>query len=118
MQMIDFALMTATIVVLFHYLNKQKESSDDREAFGKESRQLRIILIIFDATYVMRAIYDFCYKDFSDVASEACVGCVTMIVFYIFDALPVCCILYYHARNFKVIKFVNLTTAADSHPIS
>lgn len=61
MQMIDFALMTATIVVLFLYLNRQKESSDDKEAFRKESRQLRIILIIFDATYVMRAIYDFYY---------------------------------------------------------
>ena len=35
----------------------------------------------------------------------------TLSIFLICDILPICCILFYHSRNFKTIKFKSLSSA-------
>ena len=59
LQITAFTLLTATITVIFWYLSKLKDKSDDRQAFDKERRQLGTILIFFDISYFIRATTDF-----------------------------------------------------------
>ena len=44
---------------------------------------------------------------FSYRHSSVVVNITTLSIYIICDILPICCILFFHSRNFKVIKFMS-----------
>lgn len=99
MQIVDFTLLTCSIVIIFIYLSRQEAASEDARAFRREKRTLLTILLIFDSTYILRAIYDVLY-----VKQENQYGMAWTIAEVmtgnIFDLVPICCILFIHTQNF------------------
>ena len=58
LQITAFLTLSASIVVIFINLSKLKDHTVDKQAFKEERCQLGTILIIFDSSYVVRAIFD------------------------------------------------------------
>ena len=82
--------------------------------FRKESCQLCAILLIFDFSYIARSVWDAITPDILNSS----VGMVLLqftISFPICDYLPIACILFFHTRNFKLIKFQKLDQPANPH---
>ena len=113
LQIVSFVLLTATILFIFYYLTQQEQGAEDKNMFRKESCQLCAILIIFDFSYAVRAVWDAIAPD---ILSHG-VGIVLLqftISFPVCDYLPIMCILFFHTRNFKLIKFQKLDQDASS----
>lgn len=61
-----------------------------------------MILVIFDLSFVLRAVYNEIYVALN---LDDTVGYITSILSgSIFDCMPISLILYYHMKNFKAIK--------------
>ena len=58
MQIVDFTLLTTTIIVILYYLSEQEKFTDMIKEFKSERRTLFLILVIFDSTYIIRALFD------------------------------------------------------------
>ena len=98
LQIIDFTFLTVSITLLLYLLNKQENFIDDKLAFKREKRTLIVILVLFDLTYVLLAIFDFGHNWLSGSDS---LGQMIFLLFsgLFFDFIPICLILFLHSRN-------------------
>lgn len=62
---------------------------------------------MFDISYILRAIYDI-YFTHAEEGYGMGVTVMTVFTTTCIDLIPICSILYFHARNFKVIQFGTL----------
>ena len=63
-----------------------------------------MILIIFDLSFVLRAVYNEIYIRLEIDGFKGSVS--NILSTSIFDLIPISLILYYHMKNFKTIKRV------------
>ena len=99
--------------MLFCYLSKLDNTAEDKQTFKKESMQLLIILIIFDCSFIIRAVYDGIYPQFKKHDWPVTIAVVTLTFYVVCDFVPISCILFYHSRNFKIISLI----ASEDHQI-
>ena len=69
-----------------------------KETFRKERRTLLTILVIFDLSYVLRALYDLLFAQYASMPFFLAVS--ALIIPELFDMIPICLILIYHTKNF------------------
>ena len=104
LQVIVLILMTSTILYLFHLLRKQqailnRESGDQKDQFRKEKRNLFIVLIIFDLSYALRALYEsLVVRHFEQYMFIYSICNITVDALP--DLVPISLILVLHYRNF------------------
>ena len=99
LQIIDFTFLTVSITLLLYLLNKQENFIDDKLAFKREKRTLIVILVLFDLTYVLLAIFDLCNNEW--LGGSDSLGQMIRLLFsgLLFDFIPICLILFLHSRN-------------------
>ena len=101
-------MLSCSEIAIFCLLEKVKAATYDIHAFKFEKRVLLSILLIFNSCYILRLIYDVILaKETEDAGRKGYFGISALLALVIgpnfFDLLPVCCILYIHSLNFKVI---------------
>ena len=107
MQATDFALLTSSICAIFHYVNKTEETAEDKQLFKREKCTMLTILVIFDSSFVLRLITNLVIAQFAkDYEGEYKMGlCIlSLILPQLWDVVPICCVLFIHMQNFKVIR--------------
>ena len=105
---VDFTLLTLSLIAVFYYLSKQEKIADDIQAFKKEKCTLITILLIFDGSFIARVICNLLYSGALDLKSQDLY--IFVIIPSFCDMFTICCILFFHMRNFKVIKAESLRT--------
>ena len=108
LQLLSFTLLTTSISVLLYLLCKQQRffnrmsglAGYQADQMRKEFRTLIIVLVVFDTSYLLRAVYDRWIIDYTkDDPNIFFPISITISVF--FDLIPLLLVLSYHRRNFK-----------------
>ena len=116
-QITDFTLLTTSIGVLFYLLAQQEKFMNSKETFRKERCLLLTILIVFDLSFVIRALYDDVLAE--DLRSKGKDFANTVLVTFtgtVCDFIPISLILYLHGQNFETIQQegLQLSSRAES----
>ena len=119
-------ILTILILTLIMSLKKKRKTVDQAgmpNLFGKEMRNLLLIMIVFDVSFIIRAlvdsgelIYTLLFKatvgDFQICtdSSDRKYFCnpyplvvFDLIIQYVWDFIPLMCILLFHKANFKPV---------------
>ena len=105
---VDFTLLTASLIAVFYYLSVQEKIANDIHAFKREKCTLIALLLIFDCSYVIRALFNQLWSRAEEISDRGLYRFVIVPSFC--DLIPVCCVLFFHTRNFKVIRAESLRT--------
>ena len=103
-QIIDFTLLSTSTGILFYLLTKQEKYMDSKETFRKERCLLLTILIVFNLSFVMRALYDDLIAiDLKDAGDDFANAVMLTFTGTVFDFVPISLILYLHGKNLETI---------------
>ena len=116
-QITDFTLMTTSIGILFYLLFKQEKHMGAKEAFRKERALLLSILIVFDLSFVMRALFDDLMLEHLNNSGKIFLNTVLVTFTGLFDFVPIGLILYLHGKNFETIAQEGLALSSRSHTL-
>ena len=104
-QITDFTLLTSSIGILFYLLAKQEKHMDSKETFRKERCLLLTILIVFNFSFVMRALYDdLLAEDLKEAGDDFANAVMLTFTGTVFDFIPISLILYLHGKNLETIQ--------------
>lgn len=77
---------------------------DSKETFRKERCLLLTILIVFNLSFVMRALYDDLIAiDLKDAGDDFANAVILTFTGTVFDFIPISLILYLHGKNLETI---------------
>ena len=107
--LVAFALHLISGLRLIIALKKHRDTQilvdHDKAFLDQEICKLTIILIIFNSTYLIRALYDFFAEPEGTTTVKILVS--GMILGATWDFLPVMLLMTYHYRNFRLKKDSN-----------
>ena len=114
---VDFCLLTSSIMILFYLLGKQQETLENNSSlFRRERAIIALILIIFDLSFILRAIFDSFLV--TKAVDKFFLSVINIFSALIFDILPICLILFFHTQNFQTIKISVSIQENDDQNIS
>ena len=112
-----FALSVVKLITTLRRKFKKIFMAGLKNVFSKEFRTLFLILMVFSGSYLVRSLCDvfplFVFPDTLIATSEPCpavkdaqdiVGwlILNLCIGFIYDFIPVCCVLLFHYRNFRL----------------
>ena len=112
MELIDLVLLSTSIIVLYRHASRQEQFAQDVEVFRREKCQLLTTIAIFDVSFLLRTLYGIWFSIFA-YGMHTGELIIAILVPACIDIIPICCILYFHTRNFKVIQFGTFDYAED-----
>ena len=82
-------------------VEQEQAKADQKQMFDSEIRTLKLILLIFSTSYLVRALWNAILiessKNFGQLMIQTVLGLSN-------DCMPILFVLFYHLRNFKEAK--------------
>lgn len=125
MLLIAFITQSFAIGYLLYYTKKQQtqimaaqsqQQQENTAVFSKESKRLATILIIFDCTYLLRAVWD--ATRFGLSQDPFAVSVFSISLGFFFDVIPIGLVLLFHYRNFSVAEVEQIPSSENTSPRS